>query len=932
MAWANFAALVLAASAFFLSALFELLGFSFVSKKTRKFALAADTLGRVDTPGSKASDLILYVFHHHKLPANIMALEFHDTIKVVRAEFEAGAEDENNWQRRNTLCRRLGDLCEKHKHDAPRDIYDQLKPLLQIILTTCTTERTTLGISAMACLSAIFNLLGSQISPQIDHMAPTLISLSGVTKKLTSKCAGSAMDTLVVTAGYSSRLTSHVCDAFKEKATSTRLFAVGWLTQIILLYGRHLDSVRDFPKIARALTDGLSDSQNTVREAIRPTYWKYAQLPGTDALAIMDRLAKDKAAALKNHPDNPDRPAGAGKPARPASALAQMKARSKATLKQSTTAKPAVDTPDARSEPSKSNDMNTSTSSATARKPAPIGTMAAAPARMPAPMGRSTTAPHGVAKRDMTQSSHSTDHNTGHIDPDAVMVPLPSSPRDATFADSESRSAAAKKKVRHGPEHGHRHELSTSEKNLSEDALLKHHASKNPERVAAVDRNTRDESGKAKHVDNASLRSLMSAPVRRPRIVATPMNQSQPPVRPSSRDEPKKVMHTGRQTPTEEPIARGHKKQASSRSGRHTPTIREDTGHQKKPSVSRAKTAPAPVPTSRPTSSSSSSKLRLEASSDPITHTPPTAPKSDTPPEDIESVQDLEPVKTVTTPRVIDGKENTFTHTDGCSHKKAYEACTTRVKDARSDVQRLKDALKAGKLDALGHKKLSGMLKDKPGQLVTSQADFDELYIVLVNALTANANIIAPPGNSAKNPGHPFYNRHALIDCITRLLQQFPDAGEPSPGMALMAVIKCNATHPGGERFRVASTIEDAAFTLVRLTSDANLLAAIDNVADSLIETQLRGQADASTFSLGLRSLSALLTKAATSGKQLFDVQERLVAEVATAAIASFRGECGREILGFVAALKGLISPEERVVALFEREDDRNLVMYYLGK
>lgn len=820
-----------------------------------------------------------------------MALEFHDLVKAMRAEWEAGAEDENNWKRRNDFCRRLGDLCEKRKHEAPRDIYDILKPLFQPILTTCTTERTTLGISAMACLSAIFKLLGNQIAPQIDHMAPTLISLSGVTKKLTSKSAGSTMDTLVATAGYNSRLISHVCDAFKEKATSTRLFAASWLTQIIILHGKHLDPNRDFPKIARALVDGLEDSQNPVREAIRPTYWKYAKIPGTDAPAIMDKLAKDKANALRNHADNPDRPADAGRPARPASALAQMKARSKANLKQSTTAKPAADHPVASTEHSKSNELNTSASSATARKPVPTGTMAAAPARMPATMGRSTTAPHGLGKRDMTQSSHLTEHATGHSEAaaahDAVMVPLPSSPR------------------------------STSEKSRSEEV---------------------SRSGRAKQIDNASLRSLMSAPVRRPRIVATPMNQSQPPVRPSSKDESKKTMHTGRQTPTEDLIARGHKKQASSRSGRHTPTIsgrqtptiREEHGHQKKPSVSRAKTAPAPVTTSRPTSSSSS-KMRLEPASDPITNTPPTLPASDTV-EDVEPVKELEPVKAVTTPRVIDGKENTFVHSDGCTHKKAYEACTSSVKDARSEVQRLKDALKAGKLDALGHKKLSGMLKDKPSQLVTNQKDFDELYTVLVNALNANANIVAPPGNSAKNPGHPFYNRHALIDSITRLLQQFPDAGEPSPGMALIAVIKCNATHPGGERFRVASTIEDAAFSLVRLTSDANLLAAIDNVADSLIETQLKGQADAPTFSLGLRSLSALLSKAATSGKQLFDVQERLVAEVATEAIASFRGECGREILGFVAALKGLIGPEERLVALFEREDDRNLVMYYLGK
>jgi hypothetical protein len=289
-------------------------------------------------------------------------------------------------------------------------------------------------------------------------------------------------------------------------------------------------------------------------------------------------------------------------------------------------------------------------------------------------------------------------------------------------------------------------------------------------------------------------------------------------------------------------------------------------------------------------------------------------------------------VKPLSAPHVISGKENTFTHSDGCTHKKAYEACTAKVKDARVDVQKLKDALKAGKLDALGHKKLSGMLKDKPSQLVTNQKDFNELYTVLVNALNTNATTKAPPGNSVKNPGHPFYNRHALIDCITRLLSQFPDAGEPEPGMALTAVINCNTTHPTGERFRVASTIEDAAFTIVKLTAADNILASIDNVAGGLIEDQLTGKADPSVFSLGLRAMSALFGKAASTGKQLFDVQERLVVELVSTVIALYRSECGRDILAYVAALKGLITPEERLVGLFEHEDDRNLVMYYLEK
>lgn len=768
------------------------------------------------------------------------------------------------------------------------------------------------------------------MAPQLDHMLPQLVTLSGVTKKLTAKAAGNAMDTVCATVGYTPRLIAHVCDAFKEKATNSRLLAAGWLTEIFKSYGKHLDPVKDFPRIDIAFVTGLQDSQNGVREALRPTYWRYTKISPENAAAIMDKLPKDKANALKNHPDNPDRPADAGRPARPASALSQIKARSKANFKQSTTAKPPTDTQVAATDK-----LNTSTSSTTAPRPH-VGTMSTAPARMPH-MARSTTAPQPgwprVAQASVT-STHSSDHHIGSLDkldaPDGAMLPLPPSPKHNTFQDMETRAhldkaVAQKKKVRHGPEYGDKVELSTSEKARHEDAPLRHFASKYPDKAADVSQHVEEETFKGKVFDNASLRNLMAAPVRRPRVVATPMNQSQSAVRPSSRGDSKKTLPTGRQTPTlsgretptEELPIRGHKKQASSRSGRHTPTLREDSSHQKKPSVSRAKTAPVPVTSSRPTSSSSSAMLNIEVASDPVDTTPTTTQASDT------TLTEAEPVKPVQVPRIIDGKENAFTYNDGCTHKKAYEACTAKTKDARVDVAKLKDALKAGKLDALGHKKLSGMLKDKPGQLVTSQKDFEDLYTILVHALAANAAVKPPPGTSVKNPGHPFYNRHALIDSITRLLQQFPEAGEPQPGMAILAVIKCRASHNDGERFRTAATIDKAVESLVRLTRDDNVLAATNNVAEYIADS---GERDTAVLGLGFRALEALLGKAAALGQRLFETSERLMIEA-----LNVEGVPRQDAMKMVAALRGLV-PQERLEALFVGEDDRNLAMYYLTR
>jgi hypothetical protein len=821
--------------------------------------------------------------------------EITDSIKAFRAEFELGSEDENNWKRRNDLCRRLGSACDK-RADAPKDLVDNIKPVFQPLLTTCATERTTLGISALSCLSSIFKLLGPQMAFQVDHMVPTLISLCGVTKKLTSKSAGSAMDTVVVSISYNSRLISHVCDAFREKAASTRLFATGWLTTVLQLYGKQLDPVRDFPKIARALLDGLQDSQNTVREAIRPTYWQYARLPGNDASSIMDKLAKDKATALRNHRDNPDKPADAGKPARPASALAQIRAKSKANLKSSTTAKPVSDKPATSAELTKSTDLSSSISSAAARKPLNITSMTSAAARMP-PMGRAATAPHGVSKREVSHTTQSTEYASGPIEgataPDGVFVPLPPSPKE--------------------------------------------------------------------------YNNLMAAPVRRPRIVATPINQAPPAVRHQKKPSTSRSKTTTATPQTNIKSDRAAETEQISSDPTFTDLDQKSEATADNEQVSKKSASRGHVtrtvevadieqteiqPTMADPMQTSSEAIDVEQSEIQTPNTDPAidfeqvtegqqaeAQPSDTDPAALPSpateVEQVEQHRIPTGPsstHIIDGKENTFTFSDGCTHKKAYEACKSRVTDARHELQRLKIALKTGKIDALGYKKLSGLLKDKPGQLLTTQKEYNDLYTTLVDALAVNASINPPAGNAARNRGHPFYNRHALIDSITRLLQQFPDAGEPKPGMALTAVIMCATTHPAGERFRIASTIDDAALQLVQLTNDDSVLATINNVADSLILAQTQSKMQAHSFALGLRSLSALFARAAASAKHLLGDQERLVVDVATTAVADYRSDLGREILGYVAALKGLIAPEERLVALFEREDDRNLIMYYLGR
>ena len=938
--WVNFLFLLLGALISVPGALLGLFarfsGYQSLAAAAGKLSAFGDhciSIGRVDANFTGVNLLSLPLATFFLLPSSTMALQYLDLIKTVRAEWDAGVEDENNWQRRNKLLRKLAELLDGDQEEQPTDLYDHLKPFFSHLILTCATERTTLGVSALACLSSIFKVLGTQMSPQLDHMLPQLITLSGVTKKMTSKSAGDAMNTVCLTIGYNLRLIAHVCDAFKEKATSARLFAAGWLKDILRSYHKQLDPIKDIPRIEVALLTGLQDSQNTVREAIRPAYWRYAKINASSAATIMDKLPKDKANALKNHPDNPERSTATSQSARPTSALSQIKARSK-VLNKSTATKSSANVPTVKDTESQ--------------------TLPKAPAAQRQPLfPRSTTAPVGT--RDFSQSTvqsytstTSSVYPAGQLDrvtaPDGIDVELPGSPKATSRSKLEAaftfdKAVIEKKRYKYAPEYRFptaEPDLSAAEQARQDEAALKAFNIRNPEKAAATDRKLKDESTKAKQIDNNSLRNLMSAPIRRPRVAVTPINQAQPPVRPSSKSEVRPSSKTEvRPSPKTEvrPSSKGEPKKTHQKKESRTkaPVYAEASRdaeipyRQTKPHVAVETPVPSPIVHAEPTVDppAPSPVAYLQSTVDESVPSPVIYGQQNV---EAQTPSPITHVQAATKPvqHIIDGQENTFTYNDGCSHKKAYETCTNKTNNSRSEVSRLKEALRNGKLDALGHKKLSGLLRDKPGQMVTTQADFDELYTLLVQALTLNADVSAPAGNAARNRGHPFYNRHALIDSIIRLLEQFPDAGEPHPGMALIAVLKSKEKHPDTERFRTAATIEAAALNIIRLTQPENILASIDNLAEEYIEYHLTGGTDPAVGDLALRCLATLLDKAKQLDLTLFEVQERLMIEVAKQA---WQLKNSRDVMSFAVALQGHIRPENG--ALLEGSTDGDLLMYY---
>jgi CLASP N terminal len=830
--------------------------------------------------------------------STVMFNNFDEIINDCFTEF-ANPETEHNWSRRNALCERLSAQLKKTKPTVPKDFYERIRPLITSFLGAASSERTSLSKNGCVLLGHICETIGSLLHPHLDYILPKLIIVCGSTKKITQTQGNQTILTICQTAGYSPRLLHHICSSFTDKSKSIRKFAPIWLTTTLQTYQYALDADKDFPLIEKAINTGLNDSEKETREASRATYWLYAKIEKNNAFKIMEGLNPHAATALKADPNNPNKTDGPAKPARPESALSQIRA-AKSKQSQAINAK------------------------------------------------RNTT-PMSIT------SIQSDDFHFGPLDridaPDGSMVPLPASPPQ-------------------------REKMNQNHQDILEDLAVRRGWKKAP---------TKPESAHAlaPATESSSVKSLMAAPIRRPRVVATPMSaQSHPIARPNSKGEA-----------SIKPAEPTHRSTAEKRSGRQTPTILEDKDVRAHSSTSKKsslhmsyKSESLKTSTTRPTSSSSEpaglkSPKRPIAQPRSVDALPLRHQKSSSASEPRAHVVIPAPVlKTMSPPHIIEGKENADVERP---QKQAVSQSGDVLEKARRSLVAITEALRQGKVDALGYRKLRKLVETYPRQLFTSNEQFDEFYTLLISSMASLDEYSESRETRSRNLDHPFYNRYTIVHIAIALLDQYVDYGEPQPGMTLVALLKARGNHVDGHTHALSS-IEQAAQILLRLPAICmNPNPVIDAISDALLEieqiilhsdpittpstysrppvtaaekaqlgTPLSIESDSSwvgplsytsefgtslpkvpdrlptVMSFGVRILTSLILDSASFGRRLYDVQEQRLSDLAKNLLVTYKQLIKREVMAFCAALHAIIRPEERFYAFFESESDRNLIYY----
>ena len=275
------------------------------------------SLARATTPQPEAP----------KMPA-VQALwvdthrELEDHFQEMHAFFE-GRETEQNWLKREQSCTKIRRL---NAGNAPTQFSEtwivSIKSVLDGILKAVNSLRTSLSKEGCAVVQEVAKTTGPGLDNMVEILLQNLIKLSGGTKKIASAAADATVDIIISHVSYHHRIMQHIFLATQDKNVQPRTYAAGWL-KTLLKKEAHRKSVFDSHNgeglnlVEKSIKKALSDSQPSVREKMRGTYWTYAQIWPDRAEILMSTLDAAQQKGLQLDPSNPNSPKKVEPVARP---------------------------------------------------------------------------------------------------------------------------------------------------------------------------------------------------------------------------------------------------------------------------------------------------------------------------------------------------------------------------------------------------------------------------------------------------------------------------------------------------------------------------------------------------------------------------------------------------------------------------------------
>ncbi|PGH11521.1 hypothetical protein AJ80_07087 [Polytolypa hystricis UAMH7299] len=235
--------------------------------------------------------------------------EFDDMIRDMIPFFE-GRESEQNWSTREKSVITLRRLT---KANAPHD-YQQyylvgIKTLLDGILKTVTSLRTTVSTAGCSLIQEIARTCGPAIDHMVEILLQTMIKVCAGLKKISAQNGNLTVDAIIANVTYSARILQHLWAACQDKNVQPRLFVTGWIKTIITKHGRQRSLIEHsggLELIEKCIKKGLGDANPGVRESMRGTFWTFAKVWPDRGELISSALDAKSRGLLEKDPGNPN--------------------------------------------------------------------------------------------------------------------------------------------------------------------------------------------------------------------------------------------------------------------------------------------------------------------------------------------------------------------------------------------------------------------------------------------------------------------------------------------------------------------------------------------------------------------------------------------------------------------------------------------------
>ena len=202
-----------------------------------------------------------------------------DKIFQSMAPYFEDRETEQNWKRRELSVSEIRKLTHGN---APTDFESHfiagIKLLLDGIIKTVRSLRTTVSTNGCELVQDLANVLGSRTDSMVDLILPTMIELCGHTKTLNRKNGDESVTAIVSNATCNARLLNYISAACHDKNVPPRVFAAGWLKTTMKQHGRQCEHTGGLDLIDKCIRTGLQDAKPEVREPMRGTYWVFARM------------------------------------------------------------------------------------------------------------------------------------------------------------------------------------------------------------------------------------------------------------------------------------------------------------------------------------------------------------------------------------------------------------------------------------------------------------------------------------------------------------------------------------------------------------------------------------------------------------------------------------------------------------------------------